>query len=599
MNRSKTMLFVTAAALALGGCSVFMKTSHAPPASPQKYSIEEFLGTTNHWGASFSPSAEKILVSSDESGIYNAYAIQTDGSGTVQLTQSEENSIFAISYFPEDERFLYTSDQGGNELNHVFVQDQTGKTTDLTPGDSLKAIFYGWARDDSTFFIGTNERDRRFFDVYEYDAGTYARSMIYENDDGRDVRKISNNRRYLLLQKVNNNADTDFFLHDRHLNETTLLTDFEGDVRNVGQTFSRDDRYFYYTTDRNSEFRHLVRQHLESRAIERVAQPDWDVWFAYFSKRGKYLIVGTNEDARTKLRMYLTSTMEPAALPAVPDADITSVRISDDETHIAFYASSSRTPRDLFVAKLGDKKARQLTSSLNPNIDPADLTDGQVVRFSSYDGLEIPGVLYRPHVANATNKLPALVWVHGGPGGQSRLGYSALFQYLVNHGYAIYAINNRGSSGYGKTFFHLDDRKHGDADLDDVVESKKMLGETGYVDISRVGVIGASYGGYMTLAALSFRPDAFQVGVDIFGVSNWHRTLQSIPPYWESYRKAMEREFGSFDDEEFLKAKSPLFHANKIRTPLIVLQGANDPRVLKAESDEIVAAVRANGIPVE
>jgi dipeptidyl aminopeptidase/acylaminoacyl peptidase len=236
---------------------------------------------------------------------------------------------------------------------------------------------------------------------------------------------------------------------------------------------------------------------------------------------------------------------------------------------------------------------------LNPNINPEDLVEGQVVRFASYDDLEIPGILYLPLQANENDSVPALVWVHGGPGGQSRVGYSALIQYLVNHGYAIYAINNRGSSGYGKTFYHLDDRKHGDVDLKDVVASKQMLIETGRINPQRIGIIGGSYGGYMVLAALAFRPDAFDVGVDIFGVSNWVRTLQSIPPWWESFRKALEQEMGDFDDEEFLRAKSPLFHTEHIVKPLMVLQGANDPRVLKVESDEIVEAVKARGIPVE
>jgi dipeptidyl aminopeptidase/acylaminoacyl peptidase len=164
----------------------------------------------------------------------------------------------------------------------------------------------------------------------------------------------------------------------------------------------------------------------------------------------------------------------------------------------------------------------------------------------------------------------------------------------------IYAINNRGSSGYGKTFFKMDDRKHGEADLDDCVAAKQMLINTGYVDPEKVGIIGASYGGYIVLAALAFRPDTFAVGVDVFGVANWIRTLESFPPYWESFRQALYAEIGDpSKDREALERKSPLFHPEGIRMPLMVLQGANDPRVLKIESDEIVAAVKKNGVPVE
>ncbi len=170
----------------------------------------------------------------------------------------------------------------------------------------------------------------------------------------------------------------------------------------------------------------------------------------------------------------------------------------------------------------------------------------------------------------------------------------------MNHGYALYAINNRGSSGYGKTFFRMDDQKHGEADLDDVVASKEMLIETGWIDPERIGVAGGSYGGYLTLAAVTFRPEEFAVGVDLFGISNWVRTMESIPPWWESFRLALYQEMGNPEtDQERLRRISPLFHAKNIKRPLMVLQGANDPRVLKVESDEIVEAAKANGVPVE
>ncbi|HEX7176609.1 MAG TPA: prolyl oligopeptidase family serine peptidase, partial [Pyrinomonadaceae bacterium] len=167
-------------------------------------------------------------------------------------------------------------------------------------------------------------------------------------------------------------------------------------------------------------------------------------------------------------------------------------------------------------------------------------------------------------------------------------------------GYVILGVNNRGSSGYGKTFFAADDGKHGREPLWDCIEAKKYLASLGYVDESKIGIIGGSYGGYMVLAALAFKPAEFAVGVDIFGVSNWVRTLQSIPPYWESFRKALYKEMGDpATDLENLRAISPLFHADKIRRPLIVLQGKNDPRVILPESDEIVEAVKKNNVPVE
>jgi dipeptidyl aminopeptidase/acylaminoacyl peptidase len=267
---------------------------------------------------------------------------------------------------------------------------------------------------------------------------------------------------------------------------------------------------------------------------------------------------------------------------------------------IAFTVVSDTSPADVFVAELQSGQARRLTKALNPAIDERQLVEAEVVRFNSYDGLEIPGILYKPQEASSSNPVPAIVFVHGGPGDQSRRGYSAMIQHLVNHGYAVYLINNRGSSGYGKTFFHLDDKKHGDVDLKDVIASKGYLQSLDWVDDRKMAILGGSYGGYMVAAALAFAPEEFDVGINIFGVTNWVRTLQSIPPYWASFRESLYDELGDpATDAERHRRISPLFHAKNIVRPMLVVQGKNDPRVLQVESDEIVAAVRSNNVPVE
>ncbi|MEH6665482.1 MAG: alpha/beta fold hydrolase, partial [Brevundimonas sp.] len=183
---------------------------------------------------------------------------------------------------------------------------------------------------------------------------------------------------------------------------------------------------------------------------------------------------------------------------------------------------------------------------------------------------------------------------------QTRRGYSAMVQHLVNHGYAVLGANNRGSSGYGKTFFHMDDRAHGEADLQDIVDGGQWLRDQDWVADDQVAVMGGSYGGYITAAALAFHPEAFEAGINIFGVTNWVRTLESIPPWWGAQRDALFDEMGDpATDAERHRRISPLFHASRIVRPMLVVQGANDPRVLQVESDELVAAVRANHVPVE
>ncbi len=566
----------------------------------RQYSIDEFLGSTSLRGASFSPDNSKILVSSDQTGVLNAYAIPLDGSEPVQLTESTTDAILVESYFPRDERVIYLADQGGNELDHVYVRELDGTIIDITPGEGHKADFLDWAYDGTSFFITTNERDSHYFDIYEVATDGYERARIYQNDSGFSVRAISANRRYIALRKDVTRTNTDVYLHDRETGETRNLTSHEGEVYNDPEVFNVNGLGLYFRSDEGSEFRYLARYDLSANVIRRVVSPNWDVQDARLSRNGKYMLVTINNDARTQLMLMHVGKQTEIQLAEIPAGQISSPRFAPDEETIAFYVSSGRSPRDLFVTSLEASAPRKVTSTLNANINPDDLVEAEVVRFASYDGVEIPGVLYRPHQASAKNKAPALVWVHGGPGGQSRVGYRGLIQYLVNHGYVVYAINNRGSSGYGKTFYTMDDRKHGDADLGDVVASKAMLIETGYVDPERIGIIGGSYGGYMVLAALAFRPEEFEVGVDIFGVANWVRTLESIPPWWEAQRQALFDELGDPSvDREYLTRISPLFHAENIVRPLIVLQGANDPRVLKVESDEIVEAVRANGVPVE
>jgi dipeptidyl aminopeptidase/acylaminoacyl peptidase len=585
------------------GCSTGTDSAGTPNETEvqggfSQYTIEQFLGTTGVFGTSFSPDGTKILVSSDESGIFNAYAVPVDGSAPEQLTDSETDAIMVAGYFPEDDRIVYSSDQGGNELSHIYVREADGSTIDVTPGDDLIATFGGWAADDQSFFVMTNERNPLFFDAYEVATNGYARTLFYQNDEGLDVSAISDDKRWLALSKTNLSSDSDLFLFDRQTGERRHLTPHEGDATYSAVAFTPDNSSLYLTTNEGGEFMRLAIMDLGTGEMQTLLDPGWDVLGASFSKNDRYMTVAINADAETDLRLFEMPGMSEVTLPDMGDLNIANAGVSPDESRLAMYASSSRTPANLYVSEIGRTPIR-LTSSLNAAIDAGHLVDGEVARFASYDGLEVPGVLYKPHQASPGTPVPALVWVHGGPGGQSRVEYNGLIQYLVNHGYAVYAINNRGSSGYGKTFFGLDDRKHGDADLDDVVASKQLLIDTGWVDSERIGIIGGSYGGYMTLAALTFRPEEFAVGVDIFGISNWHRTVNNIPPWWGSQKDALEHEMGDFDDDEFFRAKSPIFHADQIVRPLMVLQGANDPRVLQVESDEIVDAVRANGVPVE
>jgi dipeptidyl aminopeptidase/acylaminoacyl peptidase len=594
MKEFSITLIVLSISLAFWSCQ---KSGYRPV---KQYTIEQFMNTTRISGSSFSPDEKTILFSSNKSGIFNAYTIPVTGGEPAPITDSKDNSVFAISFFPNDNRILYSSDKGGNEIDHIYVRQEDGTVRDLTPVDTAKTQFYGWSHDDKSFFYGFNQRDKRFMDVYEMDIATFTPTMIYQNDKALDWGDISNDKRYIAFSKSTTTNNSDIHLYDRETQELKHLTPHEGDVQYSPATFSVDSKSLYCLTDEGSEFQYVKRYDIAAGQSEKVEATNWDIWYTYFSRNGKYRVVGINNDAKTEIKIYDTATNQLVELPKLPNAEITSVNISRSENLMAFYLNGSRAPNNLYVYDFATKKYTQLTNTMNPEIDQSDLVEAQVVRYKSFDGVEIPSVYYKPQHIKPGEKAPALVWVHGGPGGQSRVGYSPLIQYLVNHGYAVIAVNNRGSSGYGKTFFKMDDLKHGEEDLSDCVEAKKFLAATGYIDEKKIGIIGGSYGGYMVLAALAFRPEEFAVGVDIFGVANWVRTLKSVPPWWESFREALYKEMGNpATDEEYLRRISPLFHPDKITKPLIVLQGANDPRVLKVESDEIVEAVKKNGVPVE
>ena len=503
---------------------------------------------------------------------------------------------------------LFTADRGGDEQNHVYVRQLDGSVTDLTPGDEVKARYYGFTAGDRAFLVATNERDARWFDLYRYacpadgsGSGDYPRTLLYENAEGHNLSAVSLDGRWLALTRTRTNADDDVYLVDLASEERAPvhLTPHEGDVTHRVLTFTPDGTELYYTSDEDSEFHRLWAHELATGRRRLVLEAPWDVVGASFSRDGRYRVVTVNADARSEVTVEDLLSGEEVDVPT-GGRDLDGVRFSRSGRWMAYYAGGDTSPNDLHVLDLESGRARRLTAALNPAVDESDLVAAEVVRFPSHGGLEIPALLYRPHVASADEPVPALLWMHGGPGGQSRHGYRGAIQFLVNHGYAILAVNNRGSWGYGKTFYHLDDRRHGEADLLDCVYAREWLAEQPWVDGERVGIMGGSYGGYLTVAALTFHPEVFAAGIDIFGVTNWLRTLESIPPWWAEFRDGLYAEMGDpATDRDRLHAISPLFHAERIRAPLLVVQGANDPRVLQVESDELVAAVRAGGTPVE
>jgi len=607
LKRIYTAIAISSFVLVLGACQSPSKdikpTSINPPTTASDfntYSAEAFFKTTSMGGSSISFDGSAVLVSSDQSGIFNAYSVPLDGSAKQALTTSTGDSTYAQTWFPKDKRIIVTKDSGGNELNHVYVREVDGTLVDLTPGEELRADFFGWHEDDEHFFILSTERDPRFFDLYLYSSKDYSRELIYQNDSGFDISAVSSDARFLALAKLNSNADSDIFLIDLNKPKEPLLIagDEKESIAYSIFTFSPDNERLLYGSNKGSEYTRVMDYSLEDGTHSINFEADWDVMYSYFSENGKYQVTGINQDAQTVLNITEVATGKAVAMPSLPPGDLQGVNFTKDETEMVFYLNSDTTPSNLYHHKIGSSSVTQLSNNGNPDIKEAHLVAGEIRRFKSFDGEEIPGILYKPKQA-MSQKVPALIWIHGGPGGQSRFGYSAMIQHLVNNGYAIFKINNRGSSGYGKTFFHLDDKKHGEDDLQDVLYNKQYLQSLDWVDENKIGVMGGSYGGFLTMAAMAFT-DQFDVGINIVGVTNWVRTLESIPPYWESFKKALYDEMGDpATDGERLRRISPVFFGHQVSKPVLIVQGANDPRVLQVESDDMVAAIRDAGTHVE
>lgn len=564
----------------------------------QQYSIETLMSNNRSSGGYFSKDADKLIYSSDKSGIFNIYEVDLSTNEETQLTDSKEESFFVRGYSPNTGEVIYSADKGGNENSHIYLIRE-GNSIDLTPGENTKASYVGWTNDELGMYIISNSRDPRFFDLYKIDIVTLESEMVFKNDSGYNLNSISNNDRYLVLSLNLSRSEQKLFLYDVKSKQQVEISNQAANFS--GQNFDKNDENYYYTTNYDSEFYYLMSYNLKNGERSTVYKTNWDVAFSYLSKNNSYRVIAVNEDAQNKLTIKNMSDQSDLNLIGFENMNINSVGFSDDEKLLRVSAGSPNSPGDIYTYELSSNKLNKITSNLNSNVNPKDLVNAEVIRYESFDGLEIPAILYKPHSASKKNKVPALVWVHGGPGGQSRIGYRALIQYLVNHGYAILAVNNRGSSGYGKTFYSLDDLNHGEDDLQDCVWGKKWLQDQDYINPDKIGIIGGSYGGFMTMAAMTFEPEEFKVGVNIYGVTNWIRTLRSIPAYWESTRESLYKEMGNPYTEDSLRLYniSPLFHAKNIKNPVMVLQGANDPRVLQIESDEMVQEARDAGAYVE
>lgn len=568
---------------------------------PEQYDLEDFYNTKSISASGFNNDETKILINNNTTGIYNAYELSITDTTAIALTKSTKESIYTVDYLPGSSKFIYSADEGGNENSHLFLMDRkSNNPKDITPWANSANSFNGWSQDKKSMYINSNKRDVKYFDILKLDTLTWKPTILYQNESGLTPSVISKTERYIALTKEITTDKNEMYLYDSKTKTTKRLSN-DKEANWSPMAFEKNDSIFYYTSNEDKEFSSLLKYNINTGKSEEIFKDKWDIMYMSLSEKEKYHIIFVNSDGKNKVLLFEHATGKPLKLPDFDDGDVLNVIISNSENKLLLTVGSSTSSPNLYLYDIPTKKLKQLTSTLSKKINQDDLAKAEVIRFKSFDGKEIPAIYYKPLQASKNNKVPALIWVHGGPGGQSRIGYSNTIQYLVNKGYAVLAVNNRGSSGYGKTFYKMDNKDHSNGDLKDCIWAKKWLTEQDYIDPNAIGIYGGSYGGCMVLGALAFHSEEFKVGVDLFGVANWPRTLKSIPPYWESFRKALYDEMGDpyTADSIRLKKISPLYNYNKINKPLLVFQGANDVRVLPIESDEIVEGVKKNGVPVQ
>ncbi|MBM7553155.1 hypothetical protein [Thalassobacillus pellis] len=337
-----------------------------------------------------------VLYSSDKSGCLNAYRIDVATGEKKQLTFQTDNAVQIAASFPNDYRFLFHSDLGGNERSHIYMWESDGTITDLTPCETETAEFYDWNKDGTKFLYGSNRRNAKFMDIYEMDIENFQSKRIYENDQAYQFGCASDDFQYLAFNKLYSVSDTNIFLFDRQSETETCLSPHQGDVFFDAKTFSPDKRYLFYRTDENSEFTYLNKYDLITGQAEQFHQEVWDIWYVQYSSKSRYMYMGINEDAQTAVRLWNTVTGDWVELPDFPSAQMTNVKISPSEKYFSFLLNGSTSPNHLYMVMLADGQTKKMVDTLHHAVASTDLIEAEVIRYPSRDGVDIPAIFYRP-----------------------------------------------------------------------------------------------------------------------------------------------------------------------------------------------------------
>jgi dipeptidyl aminopeptidase/acylaminoacyl peptidase len=552
------------------------------------YEFARYLKIRGAWGASFSPDGRRVSFLTEITGVPQVWEVGAEGASWPEQLTFYEERVSDAAYSPTENRLLFGMDAGGNERSQLFLLED-GEVTDLTRAP--EAIHYsgGFSPDGRYIAYTATRRNGTDFDVYVQDIVDGEPEMVWEVSGYHTVADWAPGGRALIVSRHHSNVNNDLYRLDLTTGEATLLTPHEGDARFSGANVTPDGGSVYLATDRDGEFLRLARLDLATLSLDFLTPDDWDVEGVELSRDGRYLVASRNVDGYSDVLLF-NSRGRRMPDPRIPEGIVGGFEFSPDSGRLAFTLTAPERNPDVWVLDLPDGDARRLTRSSTAGIPPRTFRRPRVVRYPSFDGRRIPALFHEPGIENA----PVIVNVHGGPESQARPAFAPVTQYLLHRGYAVFFPNVRGSTGYGKTYTHLDDVELRIDSVKDLAHAAYWLRERGH---ERIAVMGGSYGGFMVLAALTEYPDLWTAGVDIVGIANLVTFLENTGSYRRSLR---EPEYGSLEkDRAFLESISPIHKAGNIKAPLMVVHGKNDPRVPVGEAEQIVERVKKNGGTVE
>ena len=563
--------------------------------------MQDFFRNPEKSSFKISPNGEHIAYMKPWKARMNVFVMDMNTKKEVRLTSSQERGIYWFAWL-NNNRIGYIKDEGGNENMHFYaVNIDMSNEIDLTPFENVQARIIDDLEDDPNHIImGLNKRNPQIHDPYRINVNDGKMDMIAENP-GNISEWMTDHDGKLRIAITSDGVNTSLLYRDKESDgfKPILTTDFKVSVAPLFFTF--DNKNLYVASNRGRDktaiFEFDLNKSKEARLI--FEHDEVDVSGLMYSRKRKVLTGVSYTVAKNEMVFFdtLRESLQQKLEEKLPGYEVGITSFSEDETKAVVVTYSDKSRGTYYYYDLDKNKLIEL-GQVSPWLNEEDMSEMKPVHYKSRDGLIINGYLSLPKGTNGKN-LPVVVNPHGGPWHRDSWGYNSEVQFLTNRGFAVFQMNFRGSTGYGRDFWEKSFKQWGKSMQDDISDGVNWLIDEGIADPDRIAIYGASYGGYATLAGLAFTPDLYACGVDYVGVSSLFTFMESMPPYWELYRSMMYEMVGHpEEDKELLASASPLLHIDKIKAPLFIAQGANDPRVVKAESDQIVEALKNAGIDV-